>query len=116
MMAEGQIEGGVIQGLGYALFEDLVMEEGLVLNPNLQDYRIPYVNDIPKIVSILVESQDPEGPYGAKGLGEPPIIPTAAAIANAIYDAVGVRIKTLPITPEKILKALKEKEEGSKKK
>jgi len=116
MMAEGQIEGGVIQGLGYALFEDLVMEEGLVLNPNLQDYRIPYVNDIPKIVSILVESQDPEGPYGAKGLGEPPIIPTAAAIANAIYDAVGVRIKTLPITPEKILKALKEKEEESKKK
>jgi 4-hydroxybenzoyl-CoA reductase alpha subunit len=109
MMAEGQIEGGGLQGLGYALSEGLVWEEGIVLNPNFQDYRIFYINDVPRIKSIMVESIDPDGPYGAKGLGEPGLVPTAAAIANAIYDAVGVRIKSLPITPEKILRALKEK-------
>jgi 4-hydroxybenzoyl-CoA reductase alpha subunit len=111
MMAEGQIEGGAVQGLGYALSEGLVWEEGIVLNSNFQDYRIFFINDVPPIKSILVESIDPDGPYGAKGLGEPTTIPTAAAVASAIYDAVGVRIKTLPITPEKILRALKEKDE-----
>jgi 4-hydroxybenzoyl-CoA reductase alpha subunit len=110
MMAEGQIEGGGLQGLGYALSEGLVWEEGIVLNPNFQDYRIFYINDVPRMKSVMVESIDPDGPYGAKGLGEPGSVPTAAAIANAIYDAVGVRIKSLPITPEKILRALKEKE------
>jgi xanthine dehydrogenase molybdenum-binding subunit len=110
MMAEGQIEGGGLQGLGYALSEGLVWEEGIVLNPNFQDYRIFYINDVPPIKSVMVESIDPDGPYGAKGLGEPGLVPTAAAIANAIYDAVGVRIKSLPITAEKILRALKEKE------
>jgi xanthine dehydrogenase molybdenum-binding subunit len=110
MMAEGQIEGGGLQGLGYALSEGLFWEEGIVLNPNFQDYRIFYINDVPPMKSIMVESVDPDGPYGAKGLGEPGLVPTAAAIANAIYDAVGVRIKSLPITPEKILRALKEKE------
>jgi len=110
MMAEGQIEGGGLQGLGYALSEGLVWEEGIVLNPNFQDYRIFYINDVPRMKSVMVESIDPDGPYGAKGLGEPGLVPTAAAIANAIYDAVGVRIKSLPITPEKILRALKEKE------
>jgi xanthine dehydrogenase molybdenum-binding subunit len=109
-MAEGQIEGGGLQGLGYALSEGLVWEEGIVLNPNFQDYRIFYINDVPPIKSVMVESIDPDGPYGAKGLGEPGLVPTAAAIANAIYDAVGVRIKSLPITAEKILRALKEKE------
>jgi len=110
MMVEGQIEGGGVQGLGYALSEELVWEEGIILNPNLQDYRILYINDVPSIKSIIVESIDPDGPYGAKGLGEPVMIPTAAAVANAIYDAVGVRIKSLPITPEKILRALKEED------
>jgi len=110
MMAEGQIEGGGLQGLGYALSEGLFWEEGIVLNPNFQDYRIFYINDVPPMKSIMVESVDPDGPYGAKGLGEPGLVPTAAAIANAIYDAVGVRIKSLPITPDKILRALKEKE------
>jgi xanthine dehydrogenase molybdenum-binding subunit len=100
-----------VQGLGYALSEGLVWEEGIVLNSNFQDYRIFFINDVPPIKSILVESIDPDGPYGAKGLGEPTTIPTAAAVASAIYDAVGVRIKTLPITPEKILRALKEKDE-----
>jgi CO/xanthine dehydrogenase Mo-binding subunit len=110
MMAEGQIEGAVLQGIGYALSEELVWEEGVVLNPNFQDYRILYINNVPRIKTIMVESIDPDGPYGAKGLAEAGSVPTAAAIANAIYDAVGVRIKSLPITPEKILKALKEKE------
>jgi len=109
MTAEGQIEGASLQGLGYALSEDLIWEEGIVLNPNFQDYRIFYINDVPRIKSVMVESIDPDGPYGAKGLAEPGLVPTAAAIANAIYDAVGVRIKSLPITPEKILRALKEK-------
>jgi 4-hydroxybenzoyl-CoA reductase alpha subunit len=109
MMAEGQIEGGGLQGLGYALSEGLVWEEGIVLNPNFQDYRVFYGNDVPPMKPIMIESIDPDGPYGAKGLGEPGMIPTGAAVANAIYDAVGVRIKSLPITPEKILRALKEK-------
>lgn len=109
LLAEGQIEGAGLQGLGYALSEGLAWEEGIVLNPNFQDYRIFYINDTPRIKSVMIESGDPDGPYGAKGLGEPGMVPTAAAIANAIYDAVGVRIKSLPITPEKILMALKEK-------
>ena len=109
LLAEGQIEGAGLQGLGYALSEGLAWEEGIVLNPNFQDYRILYINDTPRIKSVMIESGDPDGPYGAKGLGEPGMVPTAAAIANAIYDAVGVRIKSLPITPEKILMALKEK-------
>jgi len=114
MAAEGQIEGAVAQGLGYALSEGLVWEEGIVLNPNFQDYRIFYINDVPALKSIMIESIDPVGPYGAKGLGEMGMVPTAAAIANAIYDAVGVRIKSLPITPEKILMALGEKGQNSK--
>ena len=114
MTAEGQIEGAVAQGLGYALSEGLVWEEGIVLNPNFQDYRIFYINDVPALKSIMIESIDPVGPYGAKGLGEMGMVPTAAAIANAIYDAVGVRIKSLPITPEKILVALGEKGQNSK--
>jgi CO/xanthine dehydrogenase Mo-binding subunit len=114
MLAEGQIEGAIAQGLGYALSEGLVWEEGIVLNPNFQDYWVFYINDVPESKAILVESIDPAGPYGAKGLGEMGMVPTAAAIANAIYDAVGVRIKSLPITPEKILAALKKKTPGSK--
>jgi len=115
MMAEAQIEGAGVQGLGYGLSEDLVWEEGIVLNPNFQDYRIFYINDTPPMESILVESMDPEGPYGAKGLGEMGMVPSAAAVANAIYDAIGVRIKILPITPEKILIALGEKDLKGKK-
>jgi len=109
--AEGQIEGGVHMGLGYALTEGLVHDEkGKILNPSFTDYKMLNVFDMPPVKPILVETNDPEGPFGAKGLGEPVLVPTAAAIANAIYDAVGVRIKELPITPEKLLKALKEKE------
>jgi len=104
---EGQIEGGVVQGIGYALSEDYFWNEGRILNPNFTDYKIPISPDIPKIHCFWVEQANPGSPYGAKGIGEPPLNPIAAAIANAIYNAVGVRFKELPITPEKLLAALK---------
>jgi len=106
---EGQIEGGTVQGIGMALMEEQVIKEGITLNPDLTGYLIPTSIDTPKFVTQLVENEDSEGPYGAKGIGEPATIATAPAIANAIYNAIGVRIFDLPITPEKILKALKKK-------
>ena len=109
MSAEGQIEGGVVQGFGYALMEKLSVKDGRVENSSFLDYKIPTSGDIPDIETILVEAEDPEGPFGAKGVGEPGLVPTAPAIVNAIYDATGVMFKELPITPEKILKALRDK-------
>lgn len=107
---EGQIEGSIVMGIGYTLYEELKFKNGRVVNPNFANYRLPKsIGTIP-IHTILVETNDPEGPFGAKGMGEASLLPTSAAIANAIYDAVGVRIKELPITPDKVLKALKEKE------
>jgi CO/xanthine dehydrogenase Mo-binding subunit len=106
--AEGQVEGGLAQGIGYALTEGLQFDEGRPLNPNFSDYRIPSMRDMPPLEHAFADSYEPTGPFGAKGLGELNMDPTAAVISNAIFDAVGVRIKTLPITPEKILKALKE--------
>lgn len=106
---EGQIEGGAAMGLGYALLEKVSWKDGKVVNDNLADYKIPTALDVPTIHSLLIETVDPEGPYGAKGVGEPGTAPTAAAVANAIYDAVGVRIKELPLTAEALLRALKEK-------
>ncbi len=111
MAVEGQIHGGVSMGLGYALYEELLVQEGHVLNPNFADYALPTAKDMPPIDPIIVETDDPAGPFGAKGMAEPACIPTAPAIANAVYDAVGVRIRDLPITPEKVLKALKQKEQ-----
>jgi 4-hydroxybenzoyl-CoA reductase alpha subunit len=107
--AEGQVEGGLAQGIGYALTEGLQIDEGRPVNPNFSDYRIPSMRDMPPLQHAFADSYEPTGPFGAKGLGELNMDPTAAAISNAIFDAVGVRIKTLPITPEKILRALKEK-------
>jgi len=109
LAVDGQIHGAVIQGLGYALFEGLAMEGGRLLNGNLADYTLPTAEAIPRVRTILVESNDPNGPYGAKGASETPIVPTAGAVSNAIYNAVGVRITSLPITPEKVLRALKAK-------
>jgi len=109
MAAEGQIEGGVVQGIGYALMEDLVCSKGEAINPNFSDYKVLKAPDIPPIKTILVESNDPNGPFGAKGVAEPALVPTTPAIANAIYDAIGVRITDLPITPERILEALNKK-------
>ena len=104
----GQIEGGMVHGIGPALFEEMIIgERGQVENTSFLDYKMPTAPDIPEITSLIVEAQHREGPWGAKGIGEMTVVPMAAAISNAIYDAVGVRIKDLPITPDKILKALK---------
>src|SRR2546422_4459535 len=110
MTVEGQIEGSVYMGLGQALQEEMVWNKGRLMNPTLLEYRIPSTLETPEIESIIVESIDPEGPFGAKEAGEGSLAATIPAIANAIYDAVGVRVNTLPITPEKILAALREKE------
>jgi CO/xanthine dehydrogenase Mo-binding subunit len=107
--AEGQVEGGLAQGIGYALTEGLQFDEGRPVNPNFSDYRIPSMRDMPCLVHGFADSYEPTGPFGAKGLGELNMDPTAAVISNAIFDAVGVRIKDLPITPEKVLRALKKK-------
>jgi len=104
---EGQIEGGTVQGIGMALMEEQVIKEGITLNPDLTGYLIPTSIDIPHFTTRLVENEDSGGPFGAKGIGEPATIATSPAIANAIYDAIGVRIFDLPITPEKVLKVLK---------
>jgi CO/xanthine dehydrogenase Mo-binding subunit len=103
---EGQVEGATIQGMGYALSEEVQYEKGVMLTPNFLNYRIPTALDVPPMKTFLVETIDP-GPFGAKGVAEPAMTPTAPAIANAVYDAIGVRIRTLPITPQKILEALK---------
>ncbi|MEN8242517.1 MAG: xanthine dehydrogenase family protein molybdopterin-binding subunit [Chloroflexota bacterium] len=103
---EGQIEGGVVQGVGYGLMEELVVEEGEIKNPSFATYPIPTVLDIPPIQSVIIEEPGTSGPFGAKGIGEPPSIGPMAAIANAIYDAVGVRVKEIPITAEKLCVAI----------
>jgi len=113
LLLEGQIYGGGLQGIGYALGEKMIYEKGYLKNGNFLDYKMPTVKDVPYVQPVIVESDEKDGPFGAKGIGEPGLVPTAPAIANAVYDAVGVRIKDLPITPEKVLKALKEKEKGA---
>jgi CO/xanthine dehydrogenase Mo-binding subunit len=109
MLLEGQIEGACMMGIGEALYEEMTLNRGQVGNPNFLEYRIPTFMEVPEIIPILVENPHREGPYGAKGMGEPALAAMAAAIGNAVFDAVGVRITSLPITPEKILKALAEK-------
>ena len=106
----GQVEGGIIMGLGETLMEDTVHNgRGVLLNPDLRAYLIPTIGDIPLIHSEAVESYEPRGPFGAKEIGEGCLLPVLGAIANAIYDACGVRVTELPITPEKILSGLQEK-------
>jgi xanthine dehydrogenase molybdenum-binding subunit len=109
MLLEGQVYGGVMMGLGHALSEQVIMERGENMNPNFRDYKILTARDVVPIDAPVLETRDKDGPYGAKGIGEPGCVPTAPAVANAIYDAVGVRIKDLPITPERVLAAIREK-------
>ncbi len=105
---EGQVHGGVTQGIGWALFEGLEYDEnGQLLTSTLMDYALPHSQDVPNITSILVELPSLLGPFGAKGVGEPPVVPVAGAIANAIYDAVGARLTQLPMTPERVFNAIK---------
>ncbi len=107
---EGQMEGSVSMGLGEALFEEVKFnEKGKILNASLGEYKIPTALDVPEVKSLIIESGEPNGPYGAKEVGEGGIMPVIPAILNAIYDATGVRINELPITSERIWKALKEK-------
>ena len=102
-LLEGQIEGGIAQGIGLALMEEYIPGR----TENLHDYLIPTIGDVPEVVSILVESNDPRGPYGAKGIGEHSLIPTAPSILNALRDAIGVGIRKLPATPDRVLAAIR---------
>lgn len=104
--AVGQIQGGSAQGLGYALMEEVIVEQGVIQTPSLSEYLIPTSLDIPTTQSIILESGTGVGPFGAKGIGEPALTPAAPAVANAVADAIGVRVHDLPITPEKVLAAL----------
>ncbi len=106
---EAQSEGAMVQALGTALFEELKLKDGKVLNKSFVDYKIPTADDIPILVAKYVEHAEPTGPYGARGVGEPLMVPGAPCIANAIYNAIGVRFHRMPITSEDILKALQEK-------
>jgi CO/xanthine dehydrogenase Mo-binding subunit len=113
-LVEGQIEGSAYMGFAEAIFEHQAFkpegpERGLHNAPSLLDYRIPTSLDCPEFEALIVESIDPEGPYGAKEAGEGPLHPSLPAIANAIYDAVGVRIDRLPFTPDRVWRALREK-------
>jgi len=113
MLVEGQIEGGISMGVGFALQEEILFdEEGRQINPNLTNYIMPTSLDMPDLEIELVDNYDPTGPFGAKGAGEPTLVPTAAAIVNAIHDAVGVRITSLPATAEKVLGAIMEQQAG----
>jgi CO/xanthine dehydrogenase Mo-binding subunit len=105
---QGQIDGGIMQGVGYGLMEELVMEEGRVATANLGEYKVPNIQDIPPLKTTLVHSYEGASPFQSKEIGESAISQVAPAIANALYDAVGVRIKDLPITAEKVYRALKE--------
>ena len=110
MAVEGQIEGGVMQGLGLALTEQLGVDptDGSPTSANLDTFKVPAQPDMPAMQVLLVDSHDAVGPFGAKAVGEVPVAPVAAAIANAVYDATGVRIRDLPVTAEKVLRGLRE--------
>jgi CO/xanthine dehydrogenase Mo-binding subunit len=111
-IVEGQVHGNVSMGIGQALWEEIILEKGQIQNPTFLDYGAPLAAETPVMVSEMVETRDPGGPYGAKEVGEGSISGMLAAIANAVYDATGIRFKELPITPEKILEALQKKETG----
>ena len=107
--AEGQIQGGVTQGIGYALTEEMLHDEkGFPTNPNFTDYKLPTIMGVPLIEPLIVEGHYGNGPYGAKGIGEVNIVPPAPAIANAVFDATGVRVRKLPLKPESVLEAMDE--------
>jgi CO/xanthine dehydrogenase Mo-binding subunit len=106
---EGQIEGGIVQALGQGLMEDYRLAQGRTTTPSFAKYILPTSLDVPHVTSVIVEDHDPIGPLGVKGIGEPAMVPTIPAVMNAIYDAIGVRVTSLPATPERILEALAKK-------
>ena len=109
-LVEGQMDGGFAMGYGYAVFEDLNLKNGKIVNNRFTNYLIPTAMDMPELEKIIIEDPESTGPYGAKGIGEPVMTYVAPAILNAIYDATGVRMTEIPVTPERLLKALKESE------
>ena len=112
---EGQIIGSVWMGLGQALEEEMIWKDGLLMNPGLLEYRSPSAVESPEIEPIIVESIDPEGPFGAKECSEGSLAATIPAISNAIYDAVGIRLREVPFTPERVLAALRARDAAAKK-
>jgi CO/xanthine dehydrogenase Mo-binding subunit len=110
LAVEGQIEGSIHMGVGQALSEELIYDQGRLMNSSFLDYKIPTPLDTPEMDIAIIESDDREGPYGAKEVGEGPIHPVIPSIGNAIYDAVGIRLYDLPMTPPKVLAALQQKE------
>ena len=106
---QGQIDGGLVQGQGFALMEETPIEDGRVATANLGDFKLPSVADIPELTTVLVDNPTGPAPLQGKAIGEIPNVPTASAIANAVFDAVGVRIYQLPITPEAVLEGLRKK-------
>ena len=114
-LASGQVEGATAMALGYALSEEVKFDDqGRVRNPGFVDYKVMSTLDMPRMTTFLVEDTEYTGPFGAKSAGEVPTNTMAPAIANAIYDALGIRIRSLPITPEKILQALDTKNQGDR--
>jgi len=106
MLFEGQVYGGIMQGVGYALHEEMILDQGRILNPDFLDYRIPTMMDTFPLNIVTIETEDPHGPFGGKGIGEVGVISVAPAIANAIQDAVGIRLRDLPMGCEKVLEAI----------
>lgn len=111
LTTEGQIEGAIGKGIGYALKEEYVFHDGRILNPDFTNYRVPTSLDMPPMKIILLDVIDPNGPFGAKSIGEVAMVPAAPAIANAVYDAIGIRFTELPMTPERVLLALKDRQQ-----
>jgi CO/xanthine dehydrogenase Mo-binding subunit len=106
LLVEGQVEGSIYMGLGEALMEEQVFRKGVHKIPSMLEYKSPTTLETPEIHTILVETDDPEGPFGAKEAGQGPLLPVIPAVANAVFDAVGVRVDEIPITPDKVLKGL----------
>jgi CO/xanthine dehydrogenase Mo-binding subunit len=102
----GQIEGGAAMGQGYALSEEVIYEQGVLKTPSLTEYLVPTAEDAAEAKAIILESGSGLGPFGAKGIGEPSVSAVAPAISNAVFDAIGIRIRELPITPEKVVMAI----------
>jgi CO/xanthine dehydrogenase Mo-binding subunit len=109
---EGQLQGGVGMGIGDALMEEVVIEEGFTRNPHLMDYKLPTTLDIPDIETVVLESGQGLGPFGAKGIGEPAVIPPRATIVNAVSDAIGVQLREAPLTPERVYGAMRARDDS----
>jgi len=99
---QSQVEGGIVMGIGHALMEDFKVEDGIIKSDRIARYDVPRMQDLPEVVSIIVESKTSEGPFGAKGVGELVCVPTPPAITNAVYHAIGLRVDSLPVTKEKV--------------